>query len=1065
MLTAAIETGTKQNSIYLKKIPSNKKLKEIYINKLKLINNDLKLSLQQRQRPKGSERADKKDEAKAEDVHKTEMAANLQPKRVVSEVVHESPMGLKQVRRKPSERVSQGQLKSSQNNLKTMSKNRNNYKIKKNELIKKKNMNLPLLRSKAKKTGKEPKKKERVPQKPRTSERGSNAGKSLGSRSSIKTETPAQATASKLNSDKLDSSKAIPKKAGNPRQPGKTSTKKSSSNGGQSSKKQAKQTGTSGNKAQLKGTLAEKKKPNDDEKPPNKPNPKLEKGHYLKDQAPHAKKKGDSGKAKAKRAPNAPNGKRKQSHGTAKNADDSDNVCSLTDILKKKGTEDDAGPFEPEKALKKKIAKKKNFSLNLDNFKKKVSKDYHTHVNKFVANIDKSKRPNAKLFRTEKASAKPEVEWDSDSEGGDFDYARGDSQAEDAKEGPSPQAKLNRSKNRQSKSKLSKSRNGLRVSGNLNSKLKGPGSRTSNDLAKRKRSKGRNLPKNNMSQNYKNHLVKEQAKKGAKDKPGIRNSSIKDFSRRKKQNLSISMNKRSGVHGGLRKSSEFLATRKKNQSINPGKRFMNLDKGERKKRAVSETRSVSEISFTNIERAGLRKVKNIVEYIKQREHILPPFTKARSVVKDFGIIRGFIVNTHKGCVRAGNEDRVSILLNAQHKFRKSQKKMSNCAMFSVFDGHGGTDCCNFLKENLHNKILADLDLHEDFDNSLKRIFAEVDQTYLKRAIKKKQNYSGSCANCLFVLDDQVVVVNTGDSRAICSKNGGREVEAMCIDHKPGCFSEFSRIIGNGGQLYRVSSNLKTIENMFYTVTNYSDVLQIDEIEASNKNLCFGPWRIKPGGLSVSRSFGDMESKIMKNGKHINLVIAEPEIFRFSHEELDFAVLASDGVYDKLSNQQIVETVWETIEYYKKKYKNMVEKKRSRQRNTSFNKNMKSSLNSNKSARLSSQVRRIKQGKSYSQVFDDQKRKRQDSRTRLRSNSKNLNSSQKRRPRSNIKSNTSIHLESGREIEQWEEEMRKKYDEILGECVNNILKRSLLNQSEDNVTLIMLVFKDLINPQA
>lgn len=203
---------------------------------------------------------------------------------------------------------------------------------------------------------------------------------------------------------------------------------------------------------------------------------------------------------------------------------------------------------------------------------------------------------------------------------------------------------------------------------------------------------------------------------------------------------------------------------------------------------------------------------------------------------------------------------------------------------------------------------------------------------------------------------------------------------------------------------------------------------------------------------------------MKNGKHIDLVIAEPEIFKFSHEELDFAVLASDGVYDKLSNQQVVETVWETIEYYKRKYKNMVEKKKSRQRNASFNKHMKSSLNSNKSARLSSQVRRIKQGKSYSQVFDDQKRKRQDSRTRLRSNSKNLNNSHQRRPRSNTKSNTSIHLESGREIEQWEEEMRKKYDEILGECVNNILKRSLLNQSEDNVTLIMLVFKDLINPE-
>lgn len=203
---------------------------------------------------------------------------------------------------------------------------------------------------------------------------------------------------------------------------------------------------------------------------------------------------------------------------------------------------------------------------------------------------------------------------------------------------------------------------------------------------------------------------------------------------------------------------------------------------------------------------------------------------------------------------------------------------------------------------------------------------------------------------------------------------------------------------------------------------------------------------------------------MKNGKHLELVIAEPEIFRFKHEPLDFAILASDGVYDKLSNQQIVETVWETIEYYKNKYKKMMEKKLNRKRNTSIHRNMKSSLNSNKSARLTSQVRKIKQGKSYSQVFDDQKRSRQNSRSRLRSSSKGtLNSHKRKRSRSNARSNTSIHLESGKEVEPWEEEMRKKYDEILGECVNNILKRSLLNQSEDNVTLIMLVFKDLISP--
>ena len=110
----------------------------------------------------------------------------------------------------------------------------------------------------------------------------------------------------------------------------------------------------------------------------------------------------------------------------------------------------------------------------------------------------------------------------------------------------------------------------------------------------------------------------------------------------------------------------------------------------------------------------------------------------------------------------------------------------------------------------------------------------------------------SFANCLFIFDEEIVVVNSGDSRTIGSKNRGDVADEMSIDHKPGALSEFTRIIKNGGQLYRVSSNMKTIENMFYTVTKYSDVKQLDKVEKTTKNLCFGPWRIKPGGLSVSR---------------------------------------------------------------------------------------------------------------------------------------------------------------------------------------------------------------------
>lgn len=53
---------------------------------------------------------------------------------------------------------------------------------------------------------------------------------------------------------------------------------------------------------------------------------------------------------------------------------------------------------------------------------------------------------------------------------------------------------------------------------------------------------------------------------------------------------------------------------------------------------------------------------------------------------------------------------------------------------------------------------------------------------------------------------------------------------------------------------------------------------------------------------MCRTFGDLEAKIEKRGGNPNVVIATPEIksFRVTSEH-DFIVLASDGIYDKLSN--------------------------------------------------------------------------------------------------------------------------------------------------------------------
>ena len=52
-------------------------------------------------------------------------------------------------------------------------------------------------------------------------------------------------------------------------------------------------------------------------------------------------------------------------------------------------------------------------------------------------------------------------------------------------------------------------------------------------------------------------------------------------------------------------------------------------------------------------------------------------------------------DTNKGSVRETNEDRISIILNIDH----GNKNHYN--FFGIYDGHGGSRCSEYLKDNLH----------------------------------------------------------------------------------------------------------------------------------------------------------------------------------------------------------------------------------------------------------------------------------------------------------------------------------------------------------------------------
>lgn len=77
---------------------------------------------------------------------------------------------------------------------------------------------------------------------------------------------------------------------------------------------------------------------------------------------------------------------------------------------------------------------------------------------------------------------------------------------------------------------------------------------------------------------------------------------------------------------------------------------------------------------------------------------------------------------------------------------------------------------------------------------------------------------------------------------------------------------------------------------------------------------YGPYRVLPGRLSVSRTFGDIEAKLEKFGGKPGVVSSEPEISQFTIDENvnDFIVLGCDGIFDRLSSVNAIDSAWSAI---------------------------------------------------------------------------------------------------------------------------------------------------------
>ncbi|XP_035546985.1 uncharacterized protein LOC108981366 isoform X3 [Juglans regia] len=177
------------------------------------------------------------------------------------------------------------------------------------------------------------------------------------------------------------------------------------------------------------------------------------------------------------------------------------------------------------------------------------------------------------------------------------------------------------------------------------------------------------------------------------------------------------------------------------------------------------------------------------------------------------------------------------------------------AFFGVFDGHGGSRTAEYLKNNLFKNLSSHPDFIKDTKAAIVDVFRQTDADYLNEE-KGHHRDAGSTASTALLLGDRILVANVGDSRVVACRAGS--AIALSIDHKPERSDERQRIEKAGGFV-----------------------------------IWAGTWRVG-GVLAVSRAFGD---KLLKP-----YVVAEPEIQEEEIDGVDFLILASDGLWNVISNK-------------------------------------------------------------------------------------------------------------------------------------------------------------------
>ncbi|XP_063713545.1 probable protein phosphatase 2C T23F11.1 [Symsagittifera roscoffensis] len=191
----------------------------------------------------------------------------------------------------------------------------------------------------------------------------------------------------------------------------------------------------------------------------------------------------------------------------------------------------------------------------------------------------------------------------------------------------------------------------------------------------------------------------------------------------------------------------------------------------------------------------------------------------------------------------------------------------NVNFFAVFDGHGGRRISDYASRNLHLRLINNHKYQKGaIEDSLRQSFMQLDDE-MHNSEDLMHDLAGTTAIAILIKSGKMYCANVGDSRAVISYAG--HAVPISRDHKPNDADEQRRILAGGGW-----------------------------VEFNRVN----------GNLALSRAFGDFNYKRNKSRRpEDQIVTAYPELSVTAlAPEIEFLVIACDGIWDVLTNSEVID---------------------------------------------------------------------------------------------------------------------------------------------------------------